>query len=100
MEKFYELIKGEKPVFVEFFASWCPHCQRMMPVMEELKNKVQRKMTVLQYDIDNPEYRRLAEYYRVQSVPTMMMFKAGEQLWRQSGEIKQEDLFGKVRRIV
>lgn len=100
MEKFYELIKGEKPVFVEFFASWCPHCQRMMPVMEELKNRVQRKMTVLQYDIDDPEYRRLVEYYRVQSVPTMMVFKAGEQLWRQSGEIKQEDLFGKVRRIV
>lgn len=100
MEKFYELIKGEKPVFVEFFASWCPHCQRMMPVMEELKNRVQRKMTVLQYDIDDPEYRRLVEYYRVQSVPTMMVFKAGEQLWRQSGEIKQEDLFGKVKRIV
>lgn len=96
MEMFYEQIKGKEPVFVEFFANWCPHCQRMKPIIEELKKKRKGQVTVLNYDIDAVNSKKIAEYYQVQIVPTMMLFKDGEQIWRQSGEIE----WGKLDQIL
>lgn len=100
MEKFCELIKGEKPVFVEFYASWCPHCRRMMPIIDDLKKEMREKMAVLQYDIDEEENARLVNYYHVQAVPLMMVYKSGEQLWRQNGEMDKEQLEQTLRRIL
>lgn len=100
MEEFAELIKSETPVFVEFFATWCPHCQRMMPIIEELKRKTKNKLIVRQYDIDRTENERLIEYYRVQTIPLMMVFKAGESLWKQSGEMSEQQLFQTIKRIL
>lgn len=100
MEEFAELIKGETPVFVEFFASWCPHCQKMMPIIENLKQKAKNCLIVRQYDIDEAANRRLIEYYQVQAVPMMMVFKAGEQLWRQNGEMKEQQLFQTIERVL
>lgn len=99
MEEFAELVKSETPVFVEFFASWCPHCRKMMPIIEDLKQKAKDKMIVRQFDIDDAANRRLIEYYQVQAVPLMMVFKSGEQLWRQNGEMNEERLFQTVQRL-
>lgn len=100
MEEFLELIKGEKPVFVEFYATWCPHCLRMKPIVEDLKGKVKDKLIVVQYDVDCKENRRLMDYYKVQSIPSMMLFKSGEQLWRQNGEIEGQQLLQTIRRVL
>lgn len=100
MEEFAELIKSEKPVFVEFFATWCPHCQKMMPIIENLKRKAKDSLIVRQYDIDQAENRRLIEYYQVQAIPLMMVFKAGEQLWRQNGEMSEQQLFQTIQRVL
>lgn len=100
MEEFAELIKGDTPVFIEFFANWCPHCRRMMPVIENLKQKAKDRMIVRQYDIDDTANRRLIDYYRVQAVPLMMVFKSGEQLWRQNGEMNEQQLLQTVQRVV
>lgn len=100
MEQFLDLIKGKKTVFVEFYASWCPHCMRMMPVIEQLKKKTKENMIIVQYDIDKNENRRLVEYYQVQAIPLMMVFKSGEQLWRQNGEIKEQQLLQTINRIL
>lgn len=100
MEEFAELIKGDTPVFIEFFANWCPHCRRMMPVIENLKQKAKDRIIVRQYDIDDTANRRLIDYYRVQAVPLMMVFKSGEQLWRQNGEMNEQQLLQTVQRVV
>lgn len=97
MENFCALIKGKKPVFVMFYATWCPHCQRMLPIVNQLENN--KDLTLLRYDIDDENNRGLIEYYQVQAVPLMMIYKEGEQLWRWNGEISEEELFGTVKRL-
>lgn len=92
MEVFHNLIKGKQPVLVEFYAQWCPHCQRMNPIIKQMEYKWTDKVNVLKFDIDEPKSQRLIEYYQIQSIPTMILFKEGEQLWRQSGEMPEESL--------
>ena len=83
MNDFNELIKSDKPTLVDFFATWCGPCRMQGPVLEEVKNKVGDTANVLKVDIDkNVE---LAQRYRVQSVPTIILFKSGEAVWRAVG---------------
>lgn len=98
MEKFCDLIKGKKPVFVIFYATWCPHCQKMMPIVQKLKKY--EELIMLKYDVDAEENKRLVDYYQVQAIPLMMVYKAGEQLWRWNGEIAEEDLMQTVNRLL
>lgn len=98
MEKFCDLIKGDKPVFVVFYATWCPHCRKMMPIIQKLEDH--DELILLRYDIDDPNSRRLVNYYHVQAVPLMMIYRSGEQLWRWNGEIEEEELMQTVARLV
>lgn len=93
MKQFEELIKGEKPVLVDFYATWCGPCRVMSPILEDLKKRIGDKANLLKIDVDKEEDLTLK--YNVQSVPTLMIFKRGELLWRESG-IRQAHLLEKV----
>ena len=90
-----EAINSNKVVLVEFFATWCPHCQRMMPVVEEVKNKLGNSATLYQIDID--KYPQLTEENGVEGTPTFIIYKDGQEVWRQSGEMPGEELYRAVK---
>ena len=89
MTDFNQLIQEDKPTLVDFFATWCGPCKMMSPILEQVKERVGDKANVLKVDIDNN--RMLAGRYRVQSVPTLILFKNGEAVWRAVG-VQQEDV--------
>lgn len=90
MEKFKDVIAGNTPVLVDFYATWCQPCRAMHPVLEEVKKTLGDKIRIIKIDIDR--YQAVAEEYRIRSVPTLLLFRNGEMLWRQSGMMSKPDL--------
>jgi thioredoxin 1 len=85
MENFNDIINSEQLTLVDFFATWCGPCKMMHPVLEQLKDELGESIRIIKIDVD--KNNSLAMNYRVQSVPTLMLFRKGEMLWRQSGAL-------------
>ena len=94
--KYSDIISAEPVVLVEFFATWCPHCQRMMPVVEQVKELVGDRARIVQLDID--ENQDAAQDADVQSVPTFIVYKDGKEVWRQSGEMEGDFLLSQIEK--
>ena len=87
MATFQEIIKGEKPVLVDFHADWCAPCKIMNPVLKYIKSKLGKDLIILKINIDNNP--AVAEKFQVKGVPTFILFRNGEIKWRQSGIIEE-----------
>lgn len=94
MSDFNEIIKSSKPTLVDFFATWCGPCRMQAPILEQVKAKVGDAGTIVKVDID--KNAELAARYRVQSVPTLILFKDGEPVWRTVGVQQGELLVAKI----
>ena len=84
-DNFNEVTGGETPVLVDFYATWCGPCKMMGPVLAELKQRFGDRLRIIKLDIDNPANAESVRRYGVRSVPTLMLFRRGELLWRESG---------------
>ncbi|NQV75692.1 MAG: thioredoxin [Bacteroidetes bacterium] len=94
---FNELIQSDKPVLVDFFAEWCGPCKVMAPILKEVKQEIGDAVSILKVDVDkNPQ---AAADYQVQGVPTLILFKQGKGLWRQSGLVPKNGLVGVIKKF-
>lgn len=96
METFNDAISEDRLVLVDFFATWCQPCKMMHPVLEQVKAVLGDKVRILKVDVD--KHGQTTLQYRIQSVPTLMLFRNGQILWRQSGIIPKPDLLAVINR--
>jgi thioredoxin 1 len=87
---FSDVINGETPVLVDFFAEWCAPCKMMAPILQDLKSAMGDRLTVIKVDTDrNPQ---VAAKYQIRGVPTMILFHQGNILWQQAGVVPLHQL--------
>jgi thioredoxin 1 len=90
MEKFNEIINSDKPTLVDFYATWCMPCRMMTPIIDEMSNEISDVASILKIDVD--QYRDITVKYGIRGVPTFIIFKNGEIVWRQSGVVQKNVL--------
>ena len=90
MKTFQDIIQSDKPVLVDFFATWCGPCQTLGPILKEVKDSLGDRVSIIKIDVDKNQ--ALAGTYQVRGVPTMMLFQNGKQLWRQSGVLSKQQI--------
>ncbi len=92
---FNEIIDSEIPVLVDFHADWCGPCKMLAPILKQVKDEIGESVRIVKIDVDkNPS---IASKFQVRGVPTMLLFKKGKQLWRQSGVLQKDEIVKIIR---
>ena len=93
---FNEMIQSSKPVLVDFSAEWCGPCKMMAPILKDVKKEIGDSAAIIKVDVDkNPA---AAQQYQIQGVPTLILFKEGKPLWRQSGVVPKAGLVDVIKK--
>jgi thioredoxin 1 len=91
---FNEIINSEIPVLVDFYADWCGPCKMLAPILEQVKEELGESVKIIKIDVDKNQ--PLAAKYQVRGVPTMLLFKKGKQVWRESGVLQKNDIINNI----
>ena len=94
MSKFKELINSDIPVLVDFYAEWCGPCKTMSPILAEVAKQVKGNAKIIKIDVDKNQ--QAASVYQVRGVPTLILFKNGKQVWKQSGVLPANELISLI----
>lgn len=92
---FSEIIKDDKPVLVDFYTDWCGPCKMLAPILKDAKEELGDAVKIVKIDVDKNE--ALATKYQVKGVPTLILFKNGQQLWRQSGVLQKAQIVDLIK---
>lgn len=95
MSTFSEIVNKEQPVLVDFFATWCGPCQTLAPILIQVKDELGDSVSVIKIDVDKNQ--AIAAQFQVRGVPTLLLFKNGQQVWRQSGVLSKNDLISIIK---
>ncbi len=87
---FQDIINSDKPVLIDFYATWCGPCQTLGPILKQVKDSLGDRVSIIKVDVDKNQ--ELAAMQQVRGVPTMMLFQNGQQKWRQSGVLSKEEI--------
>lgn len=92
---FNTIINSEQPVLIDFYANWCGPCKMLAPILKDVKKDLGDTIKIVKIDVDKNQ--SLAAKYQVRGVPTMLLFKKGKQVWRQSGVLQKNDIIAVVK---
>lgn len=98
METFQQIINGDKPVLIDFYANWCGPCKAMSPIVEVLGKELQGQARVLKIDVDKNQ--TLAAQYQIQAVPTFMIFKKGQVVWKKAGGADKMTILSQLKQFI
>lgn len=92
---FSNILQSEVPVLIDFYADWCGPCKMLAPILKQVKESMGDEVKIIKIDVDKNQ--PLAAKYQVRGVPTMLLFKSGKQVWRQSGVVQKEELINIIK---
>lgn len=95
---FNDIINSNQPTLVDFHADWCGPCKMLAPILKEVKHELKDSIKIVKIDVDKNQV--IASKYQVRGVPTMILFKNGNQLWRQSGVVQKNDIIGTLKQYL
>jgi thioredoxin 1 len=91
---FNNIINSETPVLIDFFADWCGPCKALAPILKQVKEELGDAVKIIKIDVDKNQ--PLAAKYQVRGVPTLLLFKRGKQIWRQSGVLQKDEIISVI----
>ena len=97
MSSFQDLIKGEKPILVDFYADWCAPCKAMNPILKSVKNKMGDQIKILKINVDKNQ--AVADKFNVRGIPTLILFQSNEIKWKKSGLLDENMLLEELKKV-